>query len=225
MASRQSADAAVPAGERELLSAGDVARTVARMAHQIIEKTALDSGAEHVVLLGVPTRGVPLARRIAERIATFSGVTVPTGALDITLYRDDLRQQPNRPLEPSSVPTGGVDDALVVLVDDVLFSGRTVRSALDALRDQGRPRAVQLAVLVDRGHRELPIRADYVGKNVPTARSEDVAVRLTEVDDTDAVLLRRPDSSSGATSSTATSGREPDTESGTETAESAGGKQ
>ncbi|SFT96208.1 pyrimidine operon attenuation protein / uracil phosphoribosyltransferase [Actinopolyspora lacussalsi subsp. righensis] len=220
MASRQSADAAVPAGERELLSAGDVARTVARMAHQIIEKTALDSGAEHVVLLGVPTRGVPLARRIAERIATFSGVTVPTGALDITLYRDDLRQQPNRPLEPSSVPTGGVDDALVVLVDDVLFSGRTVRSALDALRDQGRPRAVQLAVLVDRGHRELPIRADYVGKNVPTARSEDVAVRLTEVDDTDAVLLRRPGTSSGATP-----GPEPGTEPGTDTADSAGGKQ
>ncbi|SFE09118.1 pyrimidine operon attenuation protein / uracil phosphoribosyltransferase [Actinopolyspora alba] len=220
MASRQSADAAVPAGERELLSAGDVARTVARMAHQIIEKTALDSGAEHVVLLGVPTRGVPLARRIAERIATFSGVTVPTGALDITLYRDDLRQQPNRPLEPSSVPTGGVDDALVVLVDDVLFSGRTVRSALDALRDQGRPRAVQLAVLVDRGHRELPIRADYVGKNVPTARSEDVAVRLTEVDDTDAVLLRRPDTSSGATP-----GPEPSSEPGTDTADSAGGKQ
>ncbi|MGJ7905109.1 bifunctional pyr operon transcriptional regulator/uracil phosphoribosyltransferase PyrR [Actinopolyspora sp. H202] len=220
MASRQSADAAASAGERELLSAGDVARTVARMAHQIIEKTALDSGAEHVVLLGVPTRGVPLARRIAERIDTFSGVTVPTGALDITLYRDDLRQQPNRPLEPSSVPTGGVDDALVVLVDDVLFSGRTVRSALDALRDQGRPRAVQLAVLVDRGHRELPIRADYVGKNVPTARSEDVAVRLTEVDDTDAVLLRRP-----GTSSAAASGQEPGTEPGTDTAESAGGKQ
>ncbi|ASU79382.1 bifunctional pyr operon transcriptional regulator/uracil phosphoribosyltransferase [Actinopolyspora erythraea] len=203
MASRQSADAAVPAGERELLSAGDVARTVARMAHQIIEKTALDSGAEHVVLLGVPTRGVPLAHRIAERIATFSGVTVPAGALDITLYRDDLRQQPNRPLEPSSVPAEGVDDALVVLVDDVLFSGRTVRSALDALRDQGRPRAVQLAVLVDRGHRELPIRADYVGKNVPTARSEDVAVRLSEVDEADAVLLRRPDNSSGAATDTA----------------------
>ncbi|NHD17554.1 MULTISPECIES: bifunctional pyr operon transcriptional regulator/uracil phosphoribosyltransferase PyrR [unclassified Actinopolyspora] len=198
MASRQTAGATAPAGQRELLSAGDVARTVARMAHQIIEKTALDSGGDHVVLLGVPTRGAPLARRVAERIATFTGVRPPAGALDITLYRDDLRQQPNRPLEASDVPAEGVDGALVVLVDDVLFSGRTVRSALDALRDQGRPRAVQLAVLVDRGHRELPIRADYVGKNVPTARTEDVAVRLTEVDGTDAVLLRRPESASGS---------------------------
>ncbi|MDR7303309.1 bifunctional pyr operon transcriptional regulator/uracil phosphoribosyltransferase PyrR [Haloactinomyces albus] len=193
MAPRQQAGAADPAGQRELLSAGDVARTIARIAHQIIEKTALDTGNDNVILLGVPTRGAPLAERLGSRIAEFSGVTVPTGVLDITLYRDDLRQQPNRPLEPSSVPDGGVDGALVVLVDDVLFSGRTVRSALDALRDQGRPRAVQLAVLVDRGHRELPIRADYVGKNVPTARSEDVAVRLTEVDGTDGVLLRRPE--------------------------------
>ncbi len=191
MASRQQAGAADPAGQRELLSTGDVARTIARIAHQIIEKTALDSGAGRVVLLGIPTRGAPLARRLGARIAEFSGVDVPTGVLDTTLYRDDLRKQPSRPLEPDSVPVEGVDDALVVLVDDVLFSGRTVRSALDALRDQGRPRAVQLAVLVDRGHRDLPIRADYVGKNVPTSRSEDVAVRLTEVDGTDAVLLRR----------------------------------
>jgi pyrimidine operon attenuation protein/uracil phosphoribosyltransferase len=191
VASRPRAGAADPAGERELLSAGDVARTIARIAHQIIEKTALDSDGGDVVLLGIPTRGAPLARRLGARIADFSGVTVPTGALDITLYRDDLRQRPNRPLEPSSVPAAGVDNALVVLVDDVLYSGRTVRAALDALRDQGRPRAVQLAVLVDRGHRELPIRADYVGKNVPTSRSEDVAVRLTEVDDLDGVLLRR----------------------------------
>lgn len=205
MASRQQAGATDPAGQRELLSAGDVARTIARIAHQIIEKTALDttsgpdmSGAGPpgggVILLGIPTRGAPLARRLGARIAEFSGVDVPTGVLDTTLYRDDLRQQPSRPLEPSSVPEGGVDDALVVLVDDVLFSGRTVRSALDALRDQGRPRAVQLAVLVDRGHRDLPIRADYVGKNVPTSRTEDVAVRLTELDGADAVLLRRHDS-------------------------------
>lgn len=191
MASRQQAGAADPAGQRELLSAGDVSRTIARIAHQIIEKTALDSSDNRVVLLGIPTRGSPLTHRLAARIAEFSGVTIPTGTLDITLFRDDLRKRPNRPLEPSSVPAGGVDGALVVLVDDVLFSGRTVRAALDALRDEGRPRAVQLAVLVDRGHRELPIRADYVGKNIPTSRSEDVALRLVETDGSDAVLLRR----------------------------------
>jgi pyrimidine operon attenuation protein/uracil phosphoribosyltransferase len=184
--------AAEPAGERELLSAGDVARTVARMAHQVIEKTALDAAVvPPVVLLGIPRRGAPLARRLARRILEFSGVDVPVGTLDITLYRDDLRHRPPRPLESTRLPEGGVDDRLVILVDDVLFSGRTVRAALDALRDQGRPRAVQLAVLVDRGHRELPIRADYVGKNVPTARTEDVAVLLAEVDDVDGVLLRR----------------------------------
>lgn len=197
MASRRQAGATDPAGQRELLSAGDVARTIARIAHQIIEKTALDTAAHdgadgpRVVLLGVPTRGVPLARRLAARIAEFSGVEVPTGTLDITLYRDDLRKRPARPLEPSSLPPSGIDDALVVLVDDVLFSGRTVRAALDSLRDQGRPSAVQLAVLVDRGHRELPIRADYVGKNVPTSRSEEVAVRFAEVDEADSVIIRR----------------------------------
>ena len=191
MASRRAADAADPVEQRELLSTGDVARTIARIAHQIIEKTALDTTHGDVVLLGIPTRGTPLAHRLAERISEFSGVTVPTGTLDITLYRDDLRTRPNRPLEPTSLPPRGVDGSLVVLVDDVLFSGRTVRAALDALRDQGRPRAVQLAVLVDRGHRELPIRADYVGKNIPTSRSEEVAVRLTEVDGADGVLLRR----------------------------------
>ncbi|GGM71081.1 bifunctional protein PyrR [Longimycelium tulufanense] len=196
------------AGEHELLSAGDVARTVARMAHQIIEKTALDAGTASakgsapaspasseppaVVLLGIPTRGAPLARRLAERIATFAGIEVPTGVLDITLYRDDLRRRPARPLESTRLPAAGIDDRLVILVDDVLYSGRTIRAALDALRDLGRPRAVQLAVLVDRGHRELPIRADYVGKNVPTARTEEVAVLLDEVDARDAVVLRRP---------------------------------
>ncbi|GAA0515471.1 bifunctional protein PyrR [Saccharopolyspora subtropica] len=191
MASRHPAGATDPVEQRELLSAGDVARTIARIAHQIIEKTALDTGRSDVVLLGIPTRGTSLARRLATRITEFSGVTVPTGTLDVTLYRDDLRHRPNRPLEPTSLPAQGIDNALVVLVDDVLFSGRTVRAALDALRDQGRPRAVQLAVLVDRGHRELPIRADYVGKNIPTARAEDVAVRLTEVDGADGVVLRR----------------------------------
>ncbi|MFI0466055.1 MULTISPECIES: bifunctional pyr operon transcriptional regulator/uracil phosphoribosyltransferase PyrR [Saccharopolyspora] len=193
MASRQPADATDPVGQRELLSAGDVARTIARIAHQIIEKTALDTGSSDVVLLGIPTRGTSLAQRLAAKISEFSDVTVPTGILDITLYRDDLRHRPNRPLEPTSLPAQGIDNALVVLVDDVLFSGRTVRAALDALRDQGRPRAVQLAVLVDRGHRELPIRADYVGKNVPTSRSEGVAVQLAETDGTDRVVLRRPD--------------------------------
>ncbi|HET9141131.1 bifunctional pyr operon transcriptional regulator/uracil phosphoribosyltransferase PyrR [Actinophytocola sp.] len=181
-----------PAGQRELLGPGDVARTVARMAHQVIEKTAIEAAPVNVVLLGIPTRGAPLAARLAARIAEFSGVTVPTGVLDITLYRDDLRRGPTRPLLATALPASGVDDALVILVDDVLFSGRTVRAALDALRDVGRPRAVQLAALIDRGHRELPIRADYVGKNVPTARDEDIAVLLEETDGRDAVLLRRP---------------------------------
>ncbi|MDV6261627.1 bifunctional pyr operon transcriptional regulator/uracil phosphoribosyltransferase PyrR [Rhodococcoides yunnanense] len=181
-----SADPAV----RELLSSADVGRTISRMAHQIIEKTALDApDSPRVVLLGIPTRGTTLAERLAERIEAFSGVRPPLGSLDITLYRDDLRTKPHRPLERTSVPVGGVDDALVVLVDDVLFSGRTVRSALDALRDLGRPRAVQLAVLIDRGHRELPLRADYVGKNVPTARTEDVSVLLSEHDGRDGVSL------------------------------------
>ncbi|RRQ28946.1 bifunctional pyr operon transcriptional regulator/uracil phosphoribosyltransferase PyrR [Rhodococcus sp. Eu-32] len=173
-----------------MLSAADVGRTIARMAHQIIEKTALDSAdGPRVVLLGIPTRGTTLAERLAERIEVFSGVRPPLGSLDITLYRDDLRNKPHRPLERTLVPEGGIDDALVVLVDDVLFSGRTVRSALDALRDLGRPRAVQLAVLIDRGHRELPLRADYVGKNVPTARTEDVSVSLTEHDGQDGVSI------------------------------------
>lgn len=182
-----------PVPERELLSAGDVARTVARIAHQVIEKTAIGSGSgEPPVLLGIPTRGTPLAARLAERISEFSGVDIPFGSIDITLYRDDLRHRPPRPLERTELPAAGVDGRVVVLVDDVLFSGRTVRAALDALRDQGRPQSVQLAVLVDRGHRELPIRADYVGKNVPTARTEEIAVLLSEVDDRDAVLLRMP---------------------------------
>jgi pyrimidine operon attenuation protein/uracil phosphoribosyltransferase len=181
-----------PAGERELLAAGDVARTVARMAHQVIERTSLGSpDSTPVVLLGIPTRGAPLAARLAARIADFAGTQVATGVLDVTLYRDDLRRRPTRPLGTTALPPGGIDERLVILVDDVLYSGRTIRAALDALRDAGRPKAVQLAVLVDRGHRELPIRADYVGKNVPTSRSEEVHVRLTEIDGRDAVLLQR----------------------------------
>ena len=175
---------------RELMSAADVGRTISRIAHQIIEKTALDDPADapRVVLLGIPTRGVILAERLAANIAEYSGVEVGHGALDITLYRDDLMIKPPRPLEATSIPAGGIDDALVILVDDVLYSGRSVRSALDALRDVGRPRAVQLAVLVDRGHRELPVRADYVGKNVPTSRSESVHVQLSEHDGRDGVV-------------------------------------
>jgi pyrimidine operon attenuation protein/uracil phosphoribosyltransferase len=172
------------------MSAADVGRTIARIAHQIIEKTALDGAeAPRVVLLGIPTRGADLAARLARNISEFSGVTVEYGSLDITLYRDDLNTKPPRPLEDTSIPDGGIDDALVILVDDVLYSGRSVRSALDALRDQGRPRIVQLAVLVDRGHRELPVRADYVGKNVPTSRNENVHVLFTERDGRDGVLI------------------------------------
>lgn len=176
---------------RELLDDADVGRTIARIAHQIIEKTALDSpDSPRVVIIGIPTRGIFLARRLAANIAEFAGVQVPVGYLDITLYRDDLRAKPHRALESTAVPAGGVDGALVVLVDDVLYSGRTVRAALDALRDLGRPAAVQLAVLVDRGHRELPLRADYVGKNIPTSRSEDVQVHMREHDGVDRVVLR-----------------------------------
>ena len=177
-------------GERVLLDAADVSRTIARVAHQVIEKTALDSpDAPRVVIIGIPTRGTTLANRLAARIKEFSGVDVPVGYLDITLYRDDLRAKPHRPLERTMVPAGGVDNAVVVLVDDVLYSGRTVRAALDALRDLGRPAAVQLAVLVDRGHRELPLRADYVGKNIPTSRDETVSVHLIEHDGVDEVVL------------------------------------
>jgi pyrimidine operon attenuation protein / uracil phosphoribosyltransferase len=182
---------------RELMSAADLGRTISRIAHQIIEKTALGDPAEpdapQVVLLGIPTRGVTLAERLAVDIGEFAGVEVAQGGLDITLYRDDLMMQPPRPLEATSIPAGGIDDALVILVDDVLYSGRSVRSALDALRDLGRPRAVQLAVLVDRGHRELPLRADYVGKNVPTSRSESVHVLLREHDGRDGVVINRED--------------------------------
>ncbi|HEX5494153.1 MAG TPA: bifunctional pyr operon transcriptional regulator/uracil phosphoribosyltransferase PyrR [Mycobacteriales bacterium] len=173
-------------GERLLLDGADLSRVVDRIAHQLLEKTG---GARDTVILGIPTRGSHLAHRLAARIHAFEGVTVPTGSLDVTLYRDDLRLRGVRALEDTSVPEPGVQGRLVVLVDDVLYSGRTVRAALDALRDLGRPRAVQLAVLVDRGHRELPIRADYVGKNLPTSRDEAVHVLLSEVDGQDAVLL------------------------------------
>ncbi|GLY26599.1 bifunctional pyr operon transcriptional regulator/uracil phosphoribosyltransferase PyrR [Micromonospora echinospora] len=169
-----------------ILASADVQRVVDRIAHQILEKT---QGAADTVLLGIPTRGAPLARRLAARISAFEDVAVPVGVLDITLYRDDLRRHAVRAVGPTEVPPGGIDGKRVVLVDDVLFSGRTVRAALDALNDVGRPSSVQLAVLVDRGHRELPIRADYVGKNIPTALAESVKVTLAEVDGVDEVKL------------------------------------
>ena len=169
-----------------VLDAGDIGRAIRRIAHEVVER---NKGAADLILLGIPTRGVFLARRIAAAIESIEGGTVSVGALDVTLYRDDLRLRPARALEPTAIPTGGIDDKVVVLIDDVLFSGRTVRSALDALNDIGRPRAVQLAALVDRGHRELPIRADYVGKNLPTALAEQVRVRLVEYDDFDEVTI------------------------------------
>jgi pyrimidine operon attenuation protein/uracil phosphoribosyltransferase len=175
-----------PAAARPVLQGPEVGRVVDRMAHELLEKTRGGAG---VVLLGIPTRGTTLARRLAARVHAFEGVQIPTGSLDITLYRDDLRLKSPRALEETDVPADGIDGKLVVLVDDVLFSGRSVRAALDALADLGRPRAVQLAVLVDRGHRELPIRADYVGKNIPTSLQEAVHVMLTEDDGRDAVLL------------------------------------
>ncbi|MFK3985418.1 bifunctional pyr operon transcriptional regulator/uracil phosphoribosyltransferase PyrR [Micromonospora sp. NPDC050397] len=177
---------ASPPSVKVILTSADLQRVVDRIAHQILEKT---QGAADTVLLGIPTRGVPLARRLANRISTFEGIDVPVGVLDITLYRDDLRRHATRAIGPTDVPPGGIDGKRVVLVDDVLFSGRSVRAALDALSDLGRPSSVQLAVLVDRGHRELPIRADYVGKNIPTALAESVKVTLAEVDGADEVRL------------------------------------
>ncbi|MDQ1104302.1 pyrimidine operon attenuation protein/uracil phosphoribosyltransferase [Nocardioides zeae] len=171
---------------RTVLDARDIARALTRISHEILER---NKGHEGLVLLGVPTRGVGLAQRIAARIAETEGVTIPVGALDITLYRDDLRRHPARAPQPTAIPAGGIDGRTVVLVDDVLYSGRTVRAALDALADIGRPAVVRLAVLVDRGHRELPIRADHVGKNLPSARSERVMVRLEETDGLDVVRI------------------------------------
>ncbi|WP_246322681.1 bifunctional pyr operon transcriptional regulator/uracil phosphoribosyltransferase PyrR [Microlunatus parietis] len=170
-----------------------ISRACARMAHQLLEG---NRGAGGLVLLGIPTRGVPLAERLAEAIAGVEGVRVPVGALDITLYRDDLRRNPTRAPAQTRLPVD-LDDTTVVLVDDVLYSGRTVRAALDALGDLGRPRAVRLAVLVDRGHRQLPIRADHVGKNLPTAASERVQVRLAELDGVSEVTITRDSGAEG----------------------------
>ena len=169
-----------------VLEAGEIARALTRIAHEILERT---DGAGAGVLLRIPTRGVPLAQRLAARLTQVEGRPAPAGSLDVTMYRDDLRLRPARALGHTEVPASGIDGKVVVLVDDVLYSGRTVRAGLDALSDIGRPRIVQLAVLVDRGHRELPIRADYVGKNLPTTQREVVQVLLTETDGQDAVVL------------------------------------
>ncbi len=170
----------VPAASpgRPVLEASDIRRALTRIAHEIVER---NKGGGGLVLLGIPTRGVPLARRLAERIGEVEGVTPPAGSLDVTMYRDDLALRPARGLERTDIP-GDLEGKIVVLVDDVLMSGRTIRAALDAADDLGRPRLVQLAVLVDRGHRELPIRADHVGKNLPTSSQEKVRVRLAETD-------------------------------------------
>ncbi|GGJ86555.1 bifunctional protein PyrR [Pilimelia anulata] len=170
-----------------ILAAPEIQRMVDRLAHQILEKTA---GATDTVLFGIPTRGVPLARRLAARLRAFEDIEVPVGTLDVTACRDDRDLRPTGGRHaPTEVPPGGVDGRRLILVDDVLCSGRTVRAALDALQQLGRPASVQLAVLVDRGHRELPIRADYVGKNIPTALRETVRVALVEVDPRDEVRL------------------------------------
>ncbi len=170
-----------------VLDQSDIQRALSRIAHEILER---EKGADNLVLMGIPSRGVPLAQRIAERIRTIEpGAEVPVGSLDVTMFRDDLRLRPARALGHTVVPPEGIDGRTVVLVDDVLFRGRTIRAALDALAEIGRPRAVRLAVLVDRGHRELPIRADHVGKNVPTSLRESVRVRLAETDGADEVLI------------------------------------
>jgi pyrimidine operon attenuation protein/uracil phosphoribosyltransferase len=171
---------------RTVLDARDIGRALTRIAHEILER---NKGAADLVLLGIPTGGVPLAHRIGQRIATVEGAPVAVGSLDVTMYRDDLRMRPARALLPTDIPPGGIDDKVVVLVDDVLYSGRTIRAALDAMNDFGRPRAVRLAVLVDRGHRDLPIRADFVGKNLPTSLAETVTVALEEIDGVDEVTI------------------------------------
>ena len=172
--------------KRTVLSSDDIRRAITRISHEILEQ---NRGVEGLLLLGIPTRGVQLANRIAKVIKDYSSSDISVGSLDVTMYRDDLSDQPTRVVGTTSIPTSGVSGKAVVLVDDVLFSGRTIRSALDALNDHGRPAAVRLAVLVDRGHRQLPIRADYVGKNLPTALTERISVRLQEIDGSDEVVI------------------------------------
>ena len=202
MAERLSGALSAPSQGKEILGPPDIARSLFRIAHEILER---NHGTQDIVVLGIPSGGAPLAHRLVDALAVASGegtqwseqagqaqaaAKVPVGTLDITMYRDDLGRHPIRVPRPTEIPQGGIDGKVVILVDDVLYSGRTIRAALDALGAVGRPRAVQLATLVDRGHRELPIRADYVGKNLPTSRTEKVVVSLTELGaSTDAVTI------------------------------------
>ena len=205
MAESLSGASGAPIQGKEILGPPDIARSLFRIAHEILER---NHGTQDIVVLGIPSGGAPLAHRLVEALAVAAGegtqwseqaeqaeqaqvaAKVPVGTLDITMYRDDLGRHPIRVPRPTEIPQGGIDGKIVILVDDVLYSGRTIRAALDALGAVGRPRAVQLATLVDRGHRELPIRADYVGKNLPTSRSEKVVVSLTELGaSTDAVTI------------------------------------
>ncbi len=169
-----------------IMNAADIRRTLARISHEIIER---NKSTEHLVLVGMRTRGVPLANRLAANIEGFEGVSIPVGALDISLYRDDLSSLGLQPIVKSTDIPINIDNKAVVLVDDVLYTGRSTRAAMDALIDLGRPHSIQLAVLVDRGHRELPIRADYVGKNMPSSRHEEIQVRLKESDGIDEVAI------------------------------------
>lgn len=172
--------------EKIIMTADDIRRTLARITHEIIERNRT---AEHIVLVGVYTRGVPLARRLAANMAELAGFEIPVGALDIGLYRDDISPVNQQPaVQRTDIPVS-VDSKSIVLVDDVLYTGRSTRAAMDALVDLGRPRSIQLAVLVDRGHRELPIRADYIGKNIPSSRHENITVKLVETDGIDEVVI------------------------------------
>lgn len=185
LSSRPSAAATMPA-KATILSADEVRRALTRIAHEIVER---NKGAHDLAIIGVHTRGIPLAARLASKLSELEGVEIPTGMLDITLYRDDLSEVAHQPIIRETHVPFDIARRRVVLVDDVLYTGRTVRAALDALIDLGRPLGIQLAVLIDRGHRELPIRADYVGKNLPTAKSELVKVKLEETDGVDIVEL------------------------------------
>ncbi|WP_336642725.1 bifunctional pyr operon transcriptional regulator/uracil phosphoribosyltransferase PyrR [Microbacterium sp. MMO-113] len=173
-------------GVRTVLHQADISRALTRIAHEILES---NRGADDLVLLGIPTRGVTLGHRLAALISEIAQASVPVGSLDVTLFRDDLAKHPTRSPQPTEIPPGGIDGKTVVLVDDVLFSGRSIRAALDALQSIGRPAVVRLAILIDRGHRELPIRPDFVGKNIPSARTERVNVRLFENDGAEEVTI------------------------------------
>lgn len=173
---------------RQIMTEDEVRRATIRLSHEIVEKQA---GTDGLLLIGIQRRGVPLARRIAAAIEENEGVEIPVGALDITFYRDDLSMVAQQPVVKGTELPSGIDGRTIVLVDDVLYTGRTIRAAMDALVDFGRPQAIRLAVLVDRGHRELPIRADHVGKNVPTSREEQVRVHLEEIDLEDGVEIER----------------------------------